>query len=273
MTKISGNFTKSKSGLHEVPKGVLEYKNFASPAMVSDVDISKKTFTAYAAVFGNKDLDDDIILPGAFAKSISENGPKGTNTILVLNQHMAWQVLCKPSVLQEDSKGLYYEAKVTSGATFAEDAIKLIDAGLVEENSIGFQTVKSAIMQPDVNDWETWYREIYEVNLYEVSPVTWGANPSARMQGMKSWTKEDLAAREAKLLKALRINGMLDETYESIEFAIKQLNTEYYNLGKGVTLVEDEAAVSSTSDEQAVKSLIHGFGFPINPSIKSGFNF
>lgn len=271
MTKVSGNFSKSKSGLHEIPKGLVEYKSTTAP--IKDVDIASKTFTAYAAIFNNKDLDDDIIMPGSFTKSILENGPTGKNTILVLNQHMAWQVLCKPSVLKEDGIGLYYEGKVTSGATFAEDAIKLIDAGLVEENSIGFQTVKSAIMQPDANDWESWYRELYELNLYEVSPVTWGANPLARAQGMKSWTKEDLFAREAKLLKALRIDGMRDETYEQLEFAIKQINTEYYNLGKGVTLETEEADEQSiTSDEQAVKSLMSGVG-GIQLTNKSIYNF
>jgi len=243
MGKVIGNFEKSRGGLIPIPKGILEEKYTSSPSLISDVDPAKKTFTGYASIFGNKDLDDDITMPGAFKKSISENGPNGTNTIIVLNQHLSWQVLCKPKVLIEDAKGLYYEAEVTSGATFAEDAVKLIAAGLVEENSYGFQTVKSAIQQPS-DDWETWYRELYEVNLYEISPVTWGANPQARMQGMKSWTKDDLLKREAKLLKALREPGMRDETYASLEFAIKQLNTEYYNLGKRVSLESKAAAIT-----------------------------
>lgn len=244
MAKVQGNFQKSKAGLIPIPKGLLEEKYTSSPSMITDADPEKKTFTGYAAIFGNKDLDDDITMPGAFAKSIAENGPNGTNSILVLNQHMPWQVLCKPKVLQEDAKGLYYEAEVTSGATFAEDAVKLIASGLVEENSYGFQTVKSAIQQPS-DDWETWYRELYEVNLFEISPVTWGANPMARMQGMKSRDKDFLKIREAKLLKALREPNMRDETYEWLELQIKQINTEYYNLGKQISL-EVKAAASYT---------------------------
>lgn len=243
MQKIPGNFHKSASGLIEIPKGLYEEKTFSQPAMITDADPGKKTWTAYAAVFGNKDLDDDIIMPGAFKKSIAENGPNGTNTILVLNQHITWQVLCKPKVLQEDSKGLYYEAEVTSGATFAEDAVKLIAAGLVEENSIGFQTVKSAIIQPDAQDWETWYRELYELNLAEMSPVTWAANPQARMQGMKSRTKDELYVRQQKLIKALREPNMRDETYMALELEIKQINTEYYNLGKEFHLKSAGAAM------------------------------
>jgi HK97 family phage prohead protease len=244
MNKIFGNYHKSASGLIEIPKGLYEEKTFSQPAMITDADPSKKTWTAYAAVFGNKDLDDDIIMPGAFKKSIAENGPTGTNTILVLNQHITWQVLCKPKMLQEDSIGLYYEAEVTSGATFAEDAVKLIASGLVEENSIGFQTVKSAIMQPDSQDWETWYRELYELNLAEVSPVTWAANPQARMQGMKkSRTKDELYNRQQKLIKALREPGMRDETYMALELEVKQINTEYYNLGREFHLKSAGAAM------------------------------
>jgi len=305
MAKIIGNFSKSKSGLTEIPKGILEVKNVTSPSMVTDTD--GKTVTGYASIFGNKDLDDDIILPGAFAKSINENGPQGKNTILFLWQHNPGKVLAKPSILKEDSKGLYYEATITSGATFAEDALKLIAGGLVEENSIGFQTVKSVIQQPDAQDWETWYRELIELNLYEHSAVTWGANPQAQMTGVKSsMTREDLAAREAKLLKALRIDGMRDETYAALELSIKQINTEYYNLGKGVSLEEKGAAmitcpnckseVEPDGDENALtddmecpnckcmftkstllvtsrKSLMSGFDFKINQSSFNGFNF
>jgi len=304
MSKLFGNYQKSSSGWIELPKGLYEQKNFASPAEIVDADPGKKTWTAYAAVFGNKDLDDDIIMPGAFKKSIAENGPNGTNSILVLNQHMTWQVLAKPKVLQEDAKGLYYEAQVTSGASFAEDAVKLIANGLVEENSIGFQTVKSAIIQPDAQDWETWYRELYELNLAEVSPVTWAANPQARMQGMKSKIKpEDLAKRAQKLIKALKETGMRDETYEALEIELKQINTDYYNLGKLISLDSKGAAMvtcpkcksafdagdndddgeqiecpdckcmfqKSTQQAQAEKSLIDGFGF--KSTLLTGFKF
>lgn len=315
MSKVIGNFQKSKNGLIPIPSGIYEKKNVTSPMTVTDTD--GKTVTGYASIFGNKDLDDDIILPGAFAKSIAENGPQGKNSILFLWQHNPGKVLAKPSVLREDSKGLYYEATITSGATFAEDALKLIAEGLVEENSIGFQTVKSMFVQPDPNDWTTWYRELVELNLFEHSAVTWGANPEAQMTGMKGLSRKELSNREGKLLKALRIAGMTDDTYRTIELQLKQINTEYYNLGKQVSLDTKAAAYTCPSckasfstdpdmdgdndsnvltdadqDNQMVecpeckcmfqkstdrntsrKSLISGFGFQVNPSVKSGFNF
>lgn len=251
MAKLYGNYQKSNGQLIPIPTGILEYKNISSVSMITDVDPAKKTVTGYASKFGNKDLDDDIIMPGAFAKSISESGPQGNNSILFLWQHNPGKVLAKPSVLKEDSTGLYYEATITSGATFAEDALKLIAEGLVEENSIGFQTVKSAIIQPDAQDWETWYRELIELNLFEHSAVTWGANPEARMTGMKSMSRKELEAKEGKLLKALRIDGMRDETYQTLELQLKQINTEYYNLGRRISLESKGAAMIACPECQA----------------------
>lgn len=254
MNKVIGNFQKSNGQLIPIPKGIMEQKNVSSPISLTDVDVTKKTVTGYASIFGNKDLDDDIILPGAFAKSIAENGPQGNNSILFLWQHNPGKVLSKPTVLREDTKGLYYEATITSGATFAEDALKLIAEGLVEENSIGYQTVKSAIIQPDAQNWETWYRELMEVNLFEHSAVTWGANPEARMSGMKSMNKKELQSREGKLLKALRIEGMRDETYQSLELQIKQINTEYFNLGRKISLEAKAAAYTCPNGHDFTKS-------------------
>lgn len=237
----------------------MEEKYTSEPSMITDADPEKKTWTGYAAVFGNKDLDEDVTMPGAFKKSLQENGPTGTNTILVLNQHMPWQVLCKPTVLQEDAKGLYYEAKLGADTSFGTDAVKLIAAGLVEENSYGFQTVKSAIQQPTDN-YEDWYRELYEVNLYEISPVTWGANPQARMQGMKKRDKDYLKRREAKLLKALREPNMRDETYEALEIEIKQINTEYFLLGKEISLAKKSAAMTCPNCKAAFSTDPDGDG-------------
>ncbi len=53
----------------------------------------------------------------------------------------------------------------------ANDAIKLYEAGLINQHSIGFSTLKS-----DVNQ-KTGVRTITELKLYEGSAVLWGANP------------------------------------------------------------------------------------------------
>ena len=42
---------------------------------IKDVDVQTGIVTGYFSVFGNLDSDGDIVLPGAFKKTIKENGP------------------------------------------------------------------------------------------------------------------------------------------------------------------------------------------------------
>ncbi len=65
-----------------------------------------------------------------------------------------------------------------------EDAIKLYEAGLINQHSIGFSTLKS-----DVNQ-KTGVRTITELKLYEGSAVLWGANPETPTLGFKGEFKE-----------------------------------------------------------------------------------
>ena len=91
-------------------KGLLEYKNFT--AEVKDIDMKSMTVTGYWSKFGNVDYDDDIIAAGAATKTIAERGPMGSNEIFFLNQHNWSQPHGKPTVLEAQEKGIYFESKV-----------------------------------------------------------------------------------------------------------------------------------------------------------------
>ena len=242
MTLPNCNFLKSKTGIVEVPKKFLEFKSINNAsAEIKDIDFKNRIVSCYWSAFNNKDFDDDIMVQGCYKKSIAENGPQGANKIFYLKSHNWENPLGKPTLLQEDSKGLYAEIPVTSGATFAEDTLKLMDAGLMIQNSVGFQTVKYNTVMPDENDWQTWYREILEVKLYEGSAVVLGANEDTPFQGFKSMTPAELVDLESKIFKTLRSDNLRDETYERLEFAIKQLQRETYLLGQSEkSLTENE---------------------------------
>ena len=68
---------------------------------VKDVDAASRIVTGYFSSFGFKDSDGDIIIPGAFKKTIKERGPSGSNRIFHLWQHRTDMVLGKPRVLKE----------------------------------------------------------------------------------------------------------------------------------------------------------------------------
>jgi len=203
-------------------KGILEYKSIT--AEVKDVDTAKRVVTGYFSNFGNVDHDRDVILPGAFAKSVKERGPDGSNEIYFLNQHKWEQPLGKPTVLREDSKGLYFESTVTD-ASFGKDALILYSEGLVQQHSIGFKTVRPGEEKDGI-------RYLSELYLYEGSAVTLGANEDTPFTGFKARTLAESEKTIKSIVKLLRHGSLTDDTFILLEIALKQLQKEAYALGQ-----------------------------------------
>jgi uncharacterized protein len=135
-------------------------------------------FEGYASVFGNKDSYDDIIVPGAFKKTIQES-----KRVKVLWQHDPWQPIGKPLAMSEDSKGLHVKAKI-SNTSLGKDVVQLIKDNVIDELSIGFNTIK--------DEWDNLKnaRLIKEVKLWEFSPVTFAANDQASIDSIKGITPQ-----------------------------------------------------------------------------------
>lgn len=209
--------------------GLLEYKSILGG--VKDIDSKNRIVTGYLSEFGSKDYDQDIIEKGAFTKSIAER----KNDIFFLNQHDWKQPHGKFNVLSEDSKGLYFESMALPNTSYSNDLIELYSLGIVKEHSIGFQTVKS--------DWakDGVVRNIKEVKLYEGSNVTLGANPNTPFTGFKSRSIGEINDQVSLIVKAMRNGSFTDETFIQLEFALKQLQLESYELGKK-SLAEPEAS-------------------------------
>ena len=179
---------------------------------VKDVDVKKGIVTGYFSAFNIKDSDGDIILPGAFQKSINEWFPKGR--IKHLLNHDPRQPLGKITELKEDSYGLYYESQIGSH-NLGRDFLKMVESDLVKEHSIGFN-IKGSRKGKDAN-------ELYDVVLYEGSSLTsWGANEYTPMLGVKSM--DNRIERIKKLEKFIKHTDATDETIELLMLEIKQLN-------------------------------------------------
>lgn len=204
-------------------KGLLEYKNFT--AEIKDIDAKSMMVTGYWSKFGNVDYDDDIIASGAATKTIAERGPMGSNEIFFLNQHNWSQPHGKPSVLEAQEKGIYFESKVAP-TSYGRDAIILYQEGIVVQHSIGFSTVKADY------DNKTGVRTIKEIKLYEGSNVTLGANPETPFTGFKSLTMSEINDQISKMIKLLKDGSLTDEGFGRLEIALKQFQLEAYNLGK-----------------------------------------
>jgi HK97 family phage prohead protease len=159
---------------------VLEHKSI--PAEFK-ADVDKRLIKGYASVFGNVDSYGDMIIKGAFAQSIAEkfvNVGDGKSKIKMLWLHDA--PLGLPKVLKEDDHGLYFEARA-SKTQLGDDALELVRDGVVDEASIGFKAKERTYVDPDDEAYPDNLKRILQViDLYEVSPVVWGANSATAIE-------------------------------------------------------------------------------------------
>lgn len=193
---------------------------------LKDADEKTGIVTGYASIFGNIDSDDDLIMPGAFTKTIQERGPESQKPrIKHLWQHDSWNPIGVPIVLKEDSKGLYFETQFGKDQNSQNKLQQHIDK-IITELSIGYNTIKAE----DIQDGEGkhQYRKLTEVKLWEYSSVTWGANSLTEIVSAKGETKDvllELNRRLESLNKALKNNKYTDDSCEQFEAEINKIQT------------------------------------------------
>lgn len=222
---------------------------------VKDVDTVQGIVTGYFSIFNNKDSDGDIIIPGAFKKTIQENGPatRAGGRILHLYQHDPTKVLSKPKLLQEDDKGLYFESAISHTA-LGKDVIQLYFDGVLTEHSIGFQTIKSEESR-DGN-------KLIELKLWEGSTVAWGANMEALMTSFKAEgfpeTIYDTLIKKLEALNAAVKGNYTDDTARQLEIQLKQLQQIIQSLAEKAEPVNTPPIEKPTIAEaiQIIKSNI-----------------
>lgn len=126
----------------------------------------------YAATFNNVDNVGDVILRGAFLKSLQSRKPK------FCYQHETDELIGVINSAVEDEMGLFIKASFAK-TQCAQDARELVSIGAIGEMSIGY-TVKDAEYRAD------GVRVLKEIELFEVSLVTFPANDMAKITQVKS---------------------------------------------------------------------------------------
>ncbi|MBX0290118.1 HK97 family phage prohead protease [Hymenobacter sp. HSC-4F20] len=201
-----------------------EYKNcnHATELQVKELDTSTRTVTFYAAAFGSVDSHGDIIQKGAFAKTIRENAQR----FKWLNQHSTYDLVGPVISIEEDDFGLLVTAKA-SETQLGNDVLAL-EADRAYEHSIGYNTILSEY------NTEKDIRIIKEVQLWEVSSVTWGSNPNTPTVAMKSMSPREqgdyLLQKLSRLHKTLRTKNVSNERVEMLELEVLQINQSIQDL-------------------------------------------
>lgn len=192
------------------------------------------TFTGYASVFGKLDLQNDIVDAGAFARTLHHRGSK----FKLLWQHNRETPIGTVEV-EEDKRGLKVtKGEIFTGAAPTDYAYLMLKKGGVDSMSIGFRTVKDEL------DRNTGVRHLKEIDLWEVSLVTFPANERARVATVKSLDALSPAARallegvdhdEKKLHAAAAVVMGLGETElseDETDFLRKYLEGCYAESGR-----------------------------------------
>lgn len=150
------------------------------------------TFTGYASVFGVKDDGYDIVEKGAFAQTLADLGVKNRK-VPMLWAHDSRMPIGHYTTLREDDKGLWVEGKFAKGVAKADEIHLLMKEGVIDGLSIGFRTKVYKI------NTDTGIRHLQQVDLFEISCVTFPMNDVSRVVGVKSSFRFDPREFEREL--------------------------------------------------------------------------
>jgi HK97 family phage prohead protease len=137
------------------------------------------TFRGFASVYGNTDLGDDVVVPGAFTKTLQDGGRQ---------RPLLWQHRDPVGtvVLTDGPGGLVADGTLTMAVRQAREAHALMLDGAVKGLSIGFQTIKERFVGA--------VRELHELKLHEVSLVTFPMNLAATVTSVKQAQQQQATA-------------------------------------------------------------------------------
>jgi HK97 family phage prohead protease len=165
------------------------------------------TFSGYGAVFNNIDSYGDLIVPGAFADTLAAARKSGEWPVMLM-QHGGMGLMAEDMMpigiwtdMSEDGIGLKLTGKLadTVRGREAYTLMKMQPRPAITGLSIGYIAKEySPRSKP-----EEPRRTLKKVDLFEVSLVTFPANPKARVSDVKS--SHGLTVRDAE--EALRDAG------------------------------------------------------------------
>lgn len=156
----------------------IERKTIVCPFEFKEGDAAKGTFTGYGSIFDIEDLGGDIVVgPEPFKKFKLTKDKK----VRILYQHDTWQPVGKFTP-EQNEKGLFMpDAQLIMDMPAAPIAYAGMKSGLLDGLSVGFNIL------PKGAEWdeEQKVRKITKAELWEVSIVTFGMNPQAKIQSVK----------------------------------------------------------------------------------------
>jgi hypothetical protein len=150
----------------------------------------------YASVFGHPDRGGDVVQPGAYGASLEALRREGRK-VKMLWQHDPGQPIGVWDEVREDRRGLFVRGRLLRDVARGREAAALVEAGAIDGLSIGYRTKRA---ERD----GAGRRLLHEVELWEVSLVTFPMLAEARVGHKGEMLEDDLMQDLAAAIEAVR---------------------------------------------------------------------
>lgn len=161
----------------------MEKKDFKF--VVEEIDAEAGTFTGYASTFGEIDLVGEVVVKGAFKKTLLEKPRFPLNWVHDASHPLG---VIMP---EEDRRGLKVRGELNMDVQSAREKRSLMKQGAITGLSIGYDVIKAG------SDPATGARLLKELKLYEISLCEFPACPSAQVLAVKAVQPTELKELEA----------------------------------------------------------------------------
>ncbi|MGV0627201.1 HK97 family phage prohead protease [Mycolicibacter minnesotensis] len=220
-----------------------------------DDGLEEGQFTAYASVFGNVDSYGDVVMPGAFTKTLAEWTKSGNPIPLLFGHNMSDPDYNLGGVVsaEEDAVGLKIIAQLDLENPKAAQTYRMLKGRRINQMSFAYDEIESGPATHDGN--HVW--ELRELKVYEVSVVTIGANQETEILAVKSMPSvAERTLRDIKAGRALssKNEGELRGAHEAIGRVLSALDSksdEEKASGNGPSRQDSEASGSREASQES----------------------
>lgn len=175
----------------------MEIKHLNVPLEIKSVSETGE-FEGYGSVFGVEDSYGDAVMKGAFLRSLTEWTAKGRLPSM-LWQHKMSEPIGIYTEMKEDEHGLYVKGRLLiDDDPLAKRAYAHLKAGSLGGLSIGY------ILRDYEYDKSLGIYKLKDIDLWEVSLVTFPANEEAQVTNVKTMLQNGETPSPSNVEKALR---------------------------------------------------------------------
>jgi hypothetical protein len=163
----------------------LKFKTFRIKKLVKSDNGSTASFSGYLSTFNNVDQGGDMVMPGAFTKTINDHEASGKK-VPILWQHDTRHPIGVFTSMEQDKFGLKVEGELNLEVEKGRECYALMKQGAIDSMSIGYETINEEVCTIDGERVNC----LRELKLWEGSMVTFPMNEMALVGDVKALEAE-----------------------------------------------------------------------------------